>query len=377
MSGKPGFFVIMKKKTLLYVILISAAIGIRIGFFSYETLDYQNFLKHWVEFFRSNGGFSALKYSIGNYNIPYLYFLALFSYIPVNDLYLIKILSCVFDFVLAYAAYRLSGKKAAFFIVLFLPTVIINSALWAQCDSIYVSLALLSVAFALEGKGRKSMIFMALSFGFKLQAVFIMPCLILVWLYKKLPVKHFLYFPLTYIVLILPSILLGHPVASAFTLYFDQIGTVGSAPNYNAPSLTAIINPDSTLLVVTAFAAMLALFFMPKKSRTGVLVLCALMVTVIPFLLPHMHDRYFYATDIMAVVIACLIPLGSVSVLLSQFASLVCYLAYLTTHYFPFGRFWITNRTAAWAELLCICVFVAVFLRSFSKTHLTTSDILV
>ena len=372
LPGPARFLLIMKKK-FLYALLICAAIGLRIGFFDYETLDYQNFLKVWVEYFRANGGFLALKDSIGNYNIPYLYFLALFSYIPVKDLYLIKILSCIFDFVLAYAAYKLSGKKAAFFIVLFLPTVVMNSALWAQCDSIYVSLALLSICYGLDGKGSKSMIFMALSFGFKLQAVFLMPCLIIIWIYKKLDWKYFLLFPITYTAIILPAILLGHPVKSAFTLYLDQMNTVGSAPNYNSASLTAICNIESHILIALAFAVMVLLLVLPKRNREGVLILCALMVTVIPFFLPHMHDRYFYAADIMSVIVACTVTFCIPAAVSAQVASMICYVAYLTTRYFPLGSYWITNKTAAWLEIICIIFFAIYFLNSY----LTREDNLV
>lgn len=361
------------KKKLFYWFLICAAVGIRLGCFDYETLDYKNFLAVWVDFFRTNGGLAGLKYSVGNYNIPYLYFLALFSYIPVKDLYLIKGLSCIFDFVLAYSAYKLSGKKCAFFIVLFLPTVIINSALWAQCDSIYVSLALLSIYYGLEGKCAKSMIFMSLSFGFKLQAVFLMPCLVLVWLYRKNDWKYFLVFPVAYFVLILPAVLIGRPVLDAFTLYYDQIGTVGSAPNYNAPSFNALADIDSTLLIVLAFAAMAGLFFVPKKSRTDVLTLCTIMVSVIPFFLPHMHDRYFYAADVMTAALACVLVFSIPCAVFTEFASLICYLAYLTTHYFPLGKYWVTNRTGAWMILLSI---ILLFI-SFFKSHLTRNDILV
>ena len=62
---------------VLSALLLGAAFGLRVWCLDYETLDYQNFLTVWVDFFRQNGGFSALRYPIGNYNIPYLYFLAL------------------------------------------------------------------------------------------------------------------------------------------------------------------------------------------------------------------------------------------------------------------------------------------------------------
>jgi hypothetical protein len=65
------------------VLLLALALGLRALLFDYETLDYLNFLSRWVEFFREHGGFSALRYPIGNYNIPYLYFLVPQFFFPV------------------------------------------------------------------------------------------------------------------------------------------------------------------------------------------------------------------------------------------------------------------------------------------------------
>ena len=77
------------RKRLSFVIaalLMMLALGLRAAVLDYKTLDYINFLSRWVEFFRQNGNFLALRYSIGNYNIPYLYFLALYSVLPFDDL---------------------------------------------------------------------------------------------------------------------------------------------------------------------------------------------------------------------------------------------------------------------------------------------------
>lgn len=122
-----------------------------------------------------NGGFKALHYPLGNYNIPYLYFLCLFSYSSINDLYLIKLLSIFFDVLLAYGAMMLLGKVkesipariACFFTVLFLPTVILNGSLWAQCDSIYVALAVLAIYFALDDRPILSVLFFTLILRFQ------------------------------------------------------------------------------------------------------------------------------------------------------------------------------------------------------------------
>ena len=53
----------------------------------------------------------------------------------------------------------------------------------------------------------------------------------------------------------------------------------------------------------------------------------------IPFLLPHMHDRYFYAADILSLVMAFAFPIFSPVALLVQFASLLGYHAYLKMRY--------------------------------------------
>ena len=377
-----NILLIMKKKHVILILLAAAAVGIRLGFFSYETDDYLNFLSRWVEFFRQNGGFAALKYSVGNYNIPYLYFLAAFSYLNINDLYLIKALSCLFDFLLAFAGakivYECSGKKNAalgcFFAVLFLPTVVINSSLWGQCDSIYVSLALLGIYFALKNRPCLSMVFMSLSFGFKLQAVFLLPVCLLLLIMRKYRWYHFFIFPGAYFLQILPAVLIGRPIKDAVMLYFDQLGTVGSAPNYNAPSLNALTGGEGS--VIAAFAAMaviilLAFILRKRLSLSSFLILSCLMVTVIPFLLPHMHDRYFFAADVFCLVLLFsslrdAVPLVS-ACLCQQFASLICYLAYLTGHYLRFGNGWLLNSKGSAAILIALAVYLIMFVLEITK----------
>lgn len=126
---------------------------------NYETSDYTQFLTVWVDFFRTHGGLAALREPVGNYNVPYLTFLALISGSSLSDLHLIKLFSIFFDVVLAWSVMQLVGlfrreaawKLTAFFLVLFWPTVVLNGALWGQCDSVYAALAVLSVYLVLAG----------------------------------------------------------------------------------------------------------------------------------------------------------------------------------------------------------------------------------
>ena len=334
------------------LLLIAAAFVLRALCMDYQTLDYQNFLSHWVAFYRDNGGFHAFSAPLGNYNIPYMYFLCLFSYLPISDLYLIKLLSIFFDVVLAYASMRLlrtvkqdeNALFACFFVILFLPTVILNGSLWAQCDSIYVALAVLAAAFAMEDRPILAVLFFTLSFGFKLQAVFLMPILLVFWFQKRMKFWHFLLFPVFYVLLVLPAVGLGKPFVETLTLYWSQTGSIGDGLNYNSPSIFAFFwrvqdtETASALGVAAAFLWLSALllfayFRRERLQNRGILTLLLLMAVGIPFFLPHMHDRYFFAADALSVVFAFACPLCFLAAPLTQFASLLGYHAYLKMRY--------------------------------------------
>lgn len=396
---------LLKNPLYITIALLLVAIAFCSRFFvlDYETTDYTLFLSGWVEHFRQHDGFAALSGQFGNcnYNIPYLYFLALFSYSSINSLYLIKLLSIFFDVLLAWAVMLMvkrytSGDArslAAFFITLMLPTVFINSSVWAQCDSIYVALALLGIYFALDERPILSMALAALSFGFKLQAVFILPVYVVLWIYGKFNWKHFLVFPLTYIVLVLPAVLLGRPFIETLTLYIDQSGTVGNGLNYNSPSIYSFIQysipdwlseyispydaaaafayqsslpesftePLSTYGIIAAFVYMLACFFLcfvfrKHINERAVLSVAVLLVIGIPFLLPHMHERYFFAGDILTLVLAFVAPPYAAAALLAQFASLLGYHAYLKMRYLL-----LMDRGAAALVLVLIMAAVCFF----------------
>lgn len=350
-------------------LLVALAMGLRLIVFDYETGDYRNFLTVWVDFFREHGGFAALSQPVGNYNIPYLYFLALFSYFDIKDLYLIKLLSVFFDIVLAWSAMKLVGlvtgsprrALAVFFVTLFLPTVFLNGALWGQCDSCYAALALLGIYLALTDRPILSMVCAALSFGFKLQAVFILPVYAVVWMMGKFRWKHFLIFPLSYVLLVLPAVIAGRPFADTILLYLGQTGSIGTGLNYNSSSIFALLTVtwDQTragnLGILAAFLfmfAVLGLCFFRRRYINGRAVAAAslLLSAGIPFLLPHMHERYFFGADALSLVLAFVDPMFAAAALLMQFASLLGYHAYLKMRYLmPMSR-------GAWAVLLVMAL---------------------
>ena len=360
--------------------LLALAFSLRAFCLNYETPDYINFLSVWVDFFRRNGGFAALSQPVGNYNIPYLYFLALFSYIPVDDLYLIKLLSIFFDVLLAWSAMGIVGKLggsqkqrlSVFFTVLLLPTVILNGALWGQCDSIYVALALMSIYWAMDDRPVLSMLAITLSFGFKLQAVFVMPVLAVLWMHGKLRLRHFCIFPVAYVLLVLPAVLLGRPFLDTITLYFNQTGSIGSGLNYNSPSIFGIFwnvqneAMASKLAIISAFVFMLLVLLVcyvncKRLTNKAVLAAAVLLAVGIPFLLPHMHDRYFFASDILTVVMAFACWRYSSAAVLAQFASLLGYHAYLKMRYL------LPMSYGSWALILVLIIAGTMLFRELGS----------
>lgn len=334
------------------IALLLAAFVPRLLAMNYQTLDYQDFLAPWVDFYRQNGGLRALNRPVGNYNVPYLYFMALFSYSKIRDLYLIKLLSTLFDILLAWGGMRLVSRltdsplrrAGSFFALLFLPSVFLNSAIWGQCDSIYVALAVLALADALEDHPIRSMVLLALSFGFKLQAVFVMPIFAVLLFAGYIRWKHLPIFPLTYVLLILPAVIAGRPFLDTLLIYFKESGTVGSALNYNSSSVYAlfrnVVNPDAAakLGIFAAFAfllVLLAICFVFRRRLNDRLILTAalLMAVGIPFFLPHMHDRYFFAADALSLILVFGLPILSPVAALTQFASLLGYYAYLVKRF--------------------------------------------
>ena len=341
---------------VLCAVLVAAALAARASVFDMQTGDYRDWLARWMSYYRENGGFKAFKElpPYCNYHVPYLYFLALFSYLRVPELYLIKLLSVLFDVLLAWAVLKLCGRMTenrglrlcSFFAALFWPTVFLNSAVWGQCDSIYVALGLIGIWLALEDKPVLSLCMLAFSFAFKLQAVFILPVIVVLWIYGKYSWKHLFVFPAAYVLILVPAMLLGRPVLETILFYLHQTGSIGDGLNYNSPSVFAIFwnipaeRAESISRIAICAAALyllnlLALAWIKRKKLNDRAVLCLalLMAIGVPFLLPHMHDRYFYPADALSLALAFGMPSLFLTAPLVDFASFLGYYAYLSFYF--------------------------------------------
>ena len=346
-----------KRDVLLIMLLpVGAAMLARALCLDYAGSDYNNFLCHWYQFFQENGGFQAVSRAVGDYNVPYLYFMAFISYFSVPDLYLIKLFSIIFDVVLAWGCLRLvrvltggrRGSRApliAFGAALFLPTVVLNGAFWGQCDGIYGALCIHAAALVLEGRNKTSVALMALAFSFKLQAIFVLPLWGVLWLAGKIRFRELWVFPVTYLATTVPAVLLGKPFGEILGIYFNQVGEYPRLV-LNAPSVYQIIPHNaqvnealaSALGIAAAGALVLALLALgfrlrDRLDRELAMTMAVVLCIGVPFLLPRMHERYFFLADVFTLCWACANVRRIPAAVLAGGSSLISYIVYLRLRY--------------------------------------------
>lgn len=370
---------------------IGLAFFLRAIFLDYAANDYEVFLSQWVATFRDNGGFAAIKQPIGNYNVPYLYFLAAISYLPIPDLYLIKLFSILFDVLLAWGGLRLVRRftgphslrpLVCFCALLLLPTVLLNGSLWGQCDALYGALTVHALVNALDGRPKTSAALLGIAFSFKLQTVFLLPLWAVFWIAGRTRFRDLLCFPAAYAVTCVPALLLGKPLRDILEVYVGQTQEGAGSLNYNCASVFSMV-PYGTQLdeglwakvgIGAAFALVLALlaaaFFRRNRLDDHALLLCGLVLALgVPFLLPYMHDRYYFLADVLTLAWACILPSRLPVAILVQLSSFSAYLTYLRMKYtliLTWGGHMFTMLGESLAILAALAVVIVLFARRLS-----------
>ncbi|GID95407.1 glycosyltransferase 87 family protein [Amorphoplanes digitatis] len=295
------------------------------------------------------GGWSGLGKEIGNYNAPFLYILALLTYLPGPTLMKIKMAWVLFDVLLVYFGYRIvalrrPGRRIpvlAALVLAFLPTVVINSSLYGQCDAMWAAFALGGVYYLLRERPWLAVTMFTVALSFKPQAIFIFPLLALLVLAGSLRWRTLLAVPLVYVVLDLPAILAGRDPVELLTLYSPaRQAAYVPALTSNAASIYAYLpvhtRLDTLKTLGYVFAAVLVVGVIytlvaarARMDAERIVTAATFFVILVPFLLPGMHERYFFLADVMTVVLAFYRPRLWPVALLVQAASLLSYLPFL------------------------------------------------
>lgn len=356
---------------LFFAAVTIAAVIIRISFLPVKSNDYYLCFESWISDMRSSGVWSALGQNIGDYPPLYVTPLTLLSVLPFEPVVIIKLMPCLFDFILALASVRLSGqlgvttlhKKLTLYAVILLnPLTILDSAAWGQCDSLYGSMILLTLSAVCAAKlwsaepptenkkrfwqtGDGICLLFAIAFSFKLQSIFFLPILCLLWITQKrnvLKPVHLLWVPIVYTISCIPMYLAGRSLKTMFKIYLGQAGRNYGTLTLNYPNLYTLIGSWSETLydgyfiygMLLTFLLLIALFYQLycRKVKLDSLTLCkvtTLSILTVCYCLPLIHERYAYVAEMLLFVIMIKDTKHVRTALVTMLCTLFTYCTYL------------------------------------------------
>jgi len=369
-----------KKLQNIFIIVsfILLAIALRTMFIFIQTPDLTKFVFTWYDTLYKVGRIDALRINFYNYTPSYIYLIDIMTLFPwIGKLAAIKIISMVFDFFAAAAVYQLVGIKTTrlfykwigFFALLFLPTVIIESSVWGQVDIIYTAFLLWSLFFILKSKPGLAVLSFSIGFCFKLQAVFFLPIFLILFLHKKIIFSWFFLIPFTYFISILPCLVLGRSLTDLLSIYFQQIDVYHSL-TMRAPNIYTFIQAgDNFNLIVRVGYGLTAAVILSyillrwlKWKKINAESICfdaAFFTIIVPYLLPKMHERYFFTGGIFLLILTLLFRKQILSTILIQVSLMLSFIPYFTG--------WSNN----WVTIAAIInIFVLFFFFYYGKEQL-------
>ncbi|MCR5704263.1 MAG: hypothetical protein K6G85_06540 [Eubacterium sp.] len=352
-SFEEKFFEWVRKNILIiaFCAITILGMGIRICGIDFESGDFRDFLNPWWNIIKGMG-LEGVSKKVGNYNMPYQTITFLMTLLPWKSIVAYKTLSIIFDFVMAMGGmlfvYEVTKSQAkavvGYALTICSVNVFLNSAFWAQCDSIYVAFIILAIYFLMKDRNEMSFIMLGLSFAFKLQMVFILPVFLFYYvLTKKISVVHFLIILIVDVLMSLPALFLGRNVRDLYSIYVEQTD-YGKKIQMNFPNFYAMIcdGADKTyyelfkgfsiMLTIAILGFMLAMFIYKQVDLTNkkYFLMTAIWTsfTCIMFL-SSMHERYSYLLDILLILFAIVYGELIIPAILSNLISLRGYSFYL------------------------------------------------
>ena len=323
---------------LSYFAVSLAAFIIRLPGMQFLSSDYITFIKPWISFLTTNNHLFGINSISSNYTPFYLFILGFISYLP-ESLWLIsvKLTSCLFDFFLAIICGKIvlliTGRKeralVAYSAILLCPTVFMNSSIWAQCDSIYVCFMFLSLLLFIKGRNNLALFMYGIALSIKLQAIFMFPFVLILYLYNRFKIRNICFLVLGFI----SSPIIGFPFGAPkqFIKAFSWQLISYSDFLTSTTSVYALFHiEDEFIPLITNLGIILTIGFLicfvlyilynrndyvrrkenPDISfeKTRFVILFFFFTLIIPFLLPKMHVRYFFAAEIASIIYAVLFP---------------------------------------------------------------------
>ena len=342
------------------------------------SMDMSTCLLPWYESIRSLGGLRSLSTQIGNYNIPYQTLIGLMTYLPVKPEYAYKALSILFDYALsitlAIGVYEISRDRfksvLTYTIAINLPIMVLNSAAWGQCDSIFTFFIVAAFVCLLKEKHTTAFLMYGCSLAFKLQAVFFLPFLLFYYVWsRKISFWRFLLLPFPSVVLSAGALVQGRNFWDILSIYSEQTG-IYARISLNYPTFWNLLVANNMkdgrdhyselyrycMLLTVLVLALLMIWLIMKKplSRETLALTATVMMYTCVIFLPAMHERYAFPVLIFALFICFLYPYA-----------IPAALGILVIDLQTYGQYLFYHETMPWEMLILInliCYAGLVFL---------------
>lgn len=287
------------------------------------TGDMRNFLLPWLDTILERGRIGAFAAPFSNYTPPYLYLLSLFSLLAglLSKMSVVKALAVAGALLLGAAALRLArtaGAPSATLTVplwtMLLPSVVINAAGMGQCDAFWAAASLMAVVGAVERRPTAMLVWFGVAIAFKAQAIFLAPFILQRLLSDRTPIWLWPLPGLVYWAAMLPALVAGWPAGDLATVYLRQAEWnpefISNAANpWSLVQLVAPVEGVGSLWLGHVAAALAVVAYLAAYGRRDfdapwLIALALLAAIIVPFLLPKMHERFFFLADILAFVLA-------------------------------------------------------------------------
>jgi len=329
------------------VLVVVFAVYVRYMFRDFITSDFTHYTSLWYAAVQEHG-LAAAGTPVSNYTPPYLYLLYLtsvaFPHVPA--VMAVKIPSIAFDLVCAGSVFLIVRMRYgtgllplwAALTVLIAPTVICNSGMWGQADSIYAGLLLACILLLMQGRGALAMVLFALALSIKFQSMFLAPALCAFWLRRLIRFWHLLLVPAVYALAMVPAWLEGRPALDLATVYMTQTVTYHvlskNAPNFYLWLPDRYYDPIAIagVMLMAVVGCYYVWYVVRSRVRLDpplILKLCLLSLLMTPFFLPKMHERFFFVADVTAIAYAFYFPRQYAVAIMVSFASFFAYSPFL------------------------------------------------
>ena len=284
--------------------------------------DWTMWWEHWFNHLYQDG-FHALTGDWYDYAPPFVYLMWIITLLPINCMTGFKLMMTGFDFMASVVAaliiYEITKsrmKSVITYAVFFLsPVFIVNSVLWAQCDMLVMFWVLLCTYFFVKNKPSTAMFFFGIAFAFKLQPLWLAPMLVILWVNKRVDLKHFLWLPLCYFVGIIPAWIAGKPLGELLTIYISQTQAESWSLALKYGNLYYLIGETGFIaeyhsagVWLTLGVFMIVLYYIGRKklkiTSEFILLLGGFVGILAPFFLPQMHERYSFFAEAFLILYA-------------------------------------------------------------------------